>query len=140
MKKRHFWLKLFQESDTALACAIHLCERFVDEKQLQNGQDFIQQKIAELDDEVPQEQVAKVFGITPTEKVCSVCGQKTVYEHPDIPGLFMNNSDDIPGWPVCMSCMEEHCCTTNCLKCEYGKFPDCRFLDMKKNLIGGSIK
>ena len=44
MTKKEFWLKLFQENDTALACAIHLCERFVDENQLQNGAEFIAQK------------------------------------------------------------------------------------------------
>lgn len=65
MKKKEFWLKLFRENDTALACAIHLCERFVDEKQLQNGAEFIAQKRSELNDEMPLEVVVKVFGCVP---------------------------------------------------------------------------
>ena len=61
MTKREFWLKLFQENDTALACAIHLCERFVDEKSLQSGSEFIAQKKSELNNEVPSEVIAEVF-------------------------------------------------------------------------------
>ena len=64
MTKREFWLKLFQENDTALACAIHLCERFVDEKQLERGADFITQKRNELNNEVSPELLIEVFGIT----------------------------------------------------------------------------
>jgi len=63
MTKRGLWLKLFRENDTALACAIHLCERFVDEDGLRNAEKFINQKINELYDEVPQEKVDKVFGV-----------------------------------------------------------------------------
>lgn len=61
MTKRDFWLKLFHENDTALACAIHLCERFVNEQQLQSGSEFIAQKRNELNDEVPSEVLAEVF-------------------------------------------------------------------------------
>ena len=61
MTKKEFWLKLFQENDTALACAIHLCERFVDENQLQNGAEFIAQKKNELYTEVSSEHISYVF-------------------------------------------------------------------------------
>lgn len=61
MKKRDFWLKLFQENDTALACAIHFCERFVDEESLQSGSEFITQKRNELNNEIPSEIIAEVF-------------------------------------------------------------------------------
>lgn len=63
MTKREFWLKLFTENDTALASAIHLCERFVNEKSLENGSDFLEQKRRELYNDVPTEQVVEVFGI-----------------------------------------------------------------------------
>lgn len=63
MTKKEFWIKLFQENDTALACAIHLCERFVDEKSLQSGADFIAQKRSELNNEVPSEIITDVFAI-----------------------------------------------------------------------------
>lgn len=63
MTKRELWLKLFQENDTALACAIHLCERFLDDNQLYNGREFIQQKRSELEEKVSREQMIKVFGV-----------------------------------------------------------------------------
>lgn len=62
MTKKDFWLKLFSENDTALASAIHLCERFVTDEQLERGADFIKEKIKELDEEVPEEQILEVFG------------------------------------------------------------------------------
>lgn len=68
MLKKDFWLKLFQENETALACAVHLCERFVTEEQLQNGADFIAQKKDELYNEVPEEQVVAVLGDKATQK------------------------------------------------------------------------
>lgn len=62
MTKRDFWLKLFQENDTALASAIHLCERFITDEQLKNGEDFLEQKRKELYEEVPEEVIQAVFG------------------------------------------------------------------------------
>ncbi len=62
MTKKELWLKLFNENDTALACAIHFCERFVTDESLQNGADFIAQKKAELYEEIPPELAATVFG------------------------------------------------------------------------------
>lgn len=61
MTKREFWLKLFSENDVALATAIHLCNRFIDEDQLKSGSSFIMDKINELDDEISQEQIDDVF-------------------------------------------------------------------------------
>lgn len=62
MNKKELWLKLFNENDTALACAIHFCERFITDESLQNGADFIAVKKAELYEEIPPELVATVFG------------------------------------------------------------------------------
>lgn len=61
MTKREMWLKLFQENNTALATAIHLCERFVTLESLEKNEEFILQKIDDLYDEVPEEQVKMVF-------------------------------------------------------------------------------
>ena len=61
MTKRELWLKLFQENDTALACAIHLCERFVTQESLERGQDFILQKRKELTEDVDQKTIESVF-------------------------------------------------------------------------------
>ena len=37
MTKKELWLKLFQENDTALACAIHLCARFATQESLEEA-------------------------------------------------------------------------------------------------------
>lgn len=55
MIKKEFWLRLFAQNDIALASAVHFCERFVTEESLENGKDFIQNKIKELYEEAPQE-------------------------------------------------------------------------------------
>lgn len=62
MTKRQFWLKLFSENDVALATAIHLCQRFTDEESLKKSQEFIYEKVKELDDEVSKEQIEDIFG------------------------------------------------------------------------------
>ena len=82
MTKREFWLKLFNENDTALASAIHFCERFVTEESLENGADFIEQKKKELYEEVPEELVIKVFGKqTPRcgDCLCRVCANENCF-------------------------------------------------------------
>jgi len=58
------------------------------------------------------------------EIICPLCGHKIVWEHPNIPGLYLSSSDYIGG-SICRSCMEEHCAQTNCLGCEVGTWPNC---------------
>jgi hypothetical protein len=31
--------------------------------------------------------------------------------------------------------MVEHCCSTDCLGCEYGEYPDCQFLELKEHYM-----
>ena len=62
MTKKELWLKLFSENDTALASAIHLCERYISDEQLLNSGDFLQQKKKELYDEMSPEQIQQIFG------------------------------------------------------------------------------
>lgn len=61
MTKRELWLKLFSENNTALAAAIHLCERFATPESLNNNVDFLAQKRRELDEEVDLETIEAVF-------------------------------------------------------------------------------
>lgn len=68
-------------------------------------------------------------------KNCKLCGARMVWENPHIPGHFHESSCNIDDWPICHDCMVEHCCSTNCSDCEYGKYPDCRFLDMKRHYM-----
>ena len=66
---------------------------------------------------------------TPTN--CSTCGCQMVWEHPSIPGLFLESSCYIGG-STCYSCMTEHCTNTTCLGCRVGKWPDCEYQYLKR--------
>lgn len=55
------WLRLFEKNPVALACAIHLCERYVDNDQLIKNKTFITEKVKQLNDEIPSEDVEKIF-------------------------------------------------------------------------------
>lgn len=61
MTKRDFWLKCFSENDIALMSAIILIERFVTDKQLRNGSEYILSRQHELDEQVPEATVRSVF-------------------------------------------------------------------------------
>jgi hypothetical protein len=62
-------------------------------------------------------------------KRCSVCGCELVWEV--APDHFTESSANTEDFPVCDECMAEHCAHTNCFGCGYGKYPECRFLEMK---------
>lgn len=47
-----------------------------------------------------------------------------------------HSSIDVDDLDICRNCLQYHCETTNCLKCEYGKYPDCRFLHLKNGEAG----
>lgn len=63
MTKKELWLKLFSENDTALASAIHLCERFVTLESLENpsNKEFFDRKRAELYEDVDDKTVQSIF-------------------------------------------------------------------------------
>lgn len=66
------------------------------------------------------------------KKDCRICGSRMVWSHPIIPDCMQESSCYLGGdWPICHDCMMEHCVHTNCFACNYGKYPDCRFLKMK---------
>lgn len=65
-------------------------------------------------------------------KNCKRCGGKMVWENPHLPGHFHASSCNIEDWDICHDCMVDHCVATNCLECDLGKYPECRFLEMKK--------
>lgn len=60
---------------------------------------------------------------------CSVCGSEIIFEDN---GRFFASSDYI-GTDMCRPCMEEHCKSTNCLACDIGKYPDCKYLYLKES-------
>ena len=68
-------------------------------------------------------------------KNCKICGCTMVSEYSNIPVRYWESSCNIENWPICHDCMVEHCTGINCYACKYGKYPECRFLDMKKHYI-----
>ena len=61
MTEKEFWLKLFNENDTALASAIILVNRFVNEQQLESGKEYIRSEVQKLYEERPEDVVKSVF-------------------------------------------------------------------------------
>jgi hypothetical protein len=78
------------------------------------------------------DEIKRVYDLA---KNCELCGVKMVWENPYLPGHWQESSCEIEDWPICHDCMVEHCCRTNCLGCEYGKYPDCRFFDLKRHYM-----
>jgi len=71
--------------------------------------------------------------IAVTVKSCKVCGCKMVWENPLLRGHFHASSCNLEDWDICHDCMVDHCTDTDCLDCEVGKYPECRFLGLKKH-------
>ncbi len=68
---------------------------------------------------------------------CKACGALMVWENPHLLGHWHESSCYLgDGWPLCEECMTDHCESSNCLGCEYGKYPDCRFYGDKKHHRG----
>lgn len=63
--------------------------------------------------------------------VCALCGA----DLGQLIGDTIDYFDDYTGSPVCRSCIIEHCCTTNCLGCEIGTYPDCEYLKIKHHYM-----
>lgn len=64
--------------------------------------------------------------------VCEMCGRELGVEV--VPGYIICTSDYIYE-PICLSCLVEHCLTTNCFDCEIGTYPECKHLERKRNLM-----
>ena len=63
------------------------------------------------------------------EKNCDVCGGWLIRHHP---AGFWYASGDYIGLDTCFTCWIEECCSTNCLSCKRGTYPDCKWLSLKK--------
>jgi hypothetical protein len=71
---------------------------------------------------------------------CANCKRALAWQ---VPGedYSICSSDYHEDLTVCLSCLIEHCCTTNCFECPHGDFPikgvypDCEWLWMKKHYM-----
>jgi|GEM_PF-544665 len=68
-------------------------------------------------------------------KNCTICGCKMIWENSSLQGHFHESSCNLEDWDICHDCMVDHCTATNCLGCKLGKYPECRFLDLKKHYM-----
>lgn len=62
------------------------------------------------------------------EMFCDTCGSQIVYKT----AAGMMASSDYIGTSTCRDCQMEHCRRTNCLGCEIGNYPDCKFAYLKQ--------
>jgi len=90
---------------------------------------------AGFDTAVLDEAVADSLAMKTTVKSCQLCGGKIVWENPHLSGHFHASSSNLGDLDICHDCMIEHCTATNCLECELGEYPECRFLDIKKHYM-----
>lgn len=60
---------------------------------------------------------------------CSECGCDMLFKH-DFG--YIASSDSVPGFPICRTCLIEHCMQTNCMNCPYGNAETCSFLSTKE--------
>lgn len=66
------------------------------------------------------------------EQNCEYCGRPLVRKIPTGPRYF-TSTEDYVGAPLCRQCLEEHCLQTNCVQCEIGKWPNCRYSYIKSS-------
>ena len=62
---------------------------------------------------------------------CSTCGRPLIQLVQDRRPFFRANYEYV-GASLCRDCLEEHCVQTNCLQCDLGNWPGCRYADIKR--------
>lgn len=72
---------------------------------------------------------AETVIFTPGEIHCKECGSWIGTINRDGSSYASSHYN---GTEICDSCMTEHCCSTNCLGCELGDYPNCQFQNMKQ--------
>ena len=60
---------------------------------------------------------------------CDLCGRPMIRE---VSGSIIATGEYV-GTTTCRTCMTEHCSTTNCLGCQRGTYPGCKWLYLKRN-------
>lgn len=61
------------------------------------------------------------------EQNCERCGSWLIMKSGSGSSTHFMASSDYVGASICRPCMEEHCAQTNCLQCELGQQPGCRY-------------
>lgn len=66
------------------------------------------------------------------EQNCEHCGRPLIRKIPTGPQFFISTEDYV-GASLCRRCLEEYCLQTNCVQCEIGKWPNCRYSYIKSS-------
>ena len=64
-------------------------------------------------------------------RFCPRCGEPLIQLVQDRRPFFRANYEYV-GASLCRDCLEEHCVQTNCLQCDIGNWPGCRYADIKR--------
>ena len=66
------------------------------------------------------------------ELYCEQCGSQLIYKVDTLPQSRFMASSDYVGGRICLPCLAEHCAQTNCLQCDLGNWPKCKYEWIKK--------
>lgn len=71
------------------------------------------------------------FKLVDGELCCRMCGDRVSIKT-DNGWMLKSNSEGDEGKGICHTCLVEHCVNTNCLGCDWYKYPDCPHIRTKK--------
>ena len=63
---------------------------------------------------------------------CRMCGTNVAAVKTKSGWILSSNSEGDESKGICHECLAEHCCNTNCLGCDWYKYPDCPHIETKK--------
>lgn len=63
---------------------------------------------------------------------CRICGTNVAAGRTVNGWILSSESEGDEGRGICYTCLVEHCCNTNCLGCDWYKYPDCPHIETKK--------
>ena len=63
---------------------------------------------------------------------CRICGKNVVACKIGDSLILSSSAEGDEGKGVCHECLVEHCCSTNCLGCDWYKYPNCLHIETKK--------
>ena len=69
------------------------------------------------------------------EQNCTACGRPLIRRMGEPSPYFVATGDYVPGAPLCRTCLEKYCTQTNCLQCELGSWPGCRYVSIKQHMM-----
>ena len=63
---------------------------------------------------------------------CRMCNKNVAAAKLDESFILSSESEGDESKGICHSCLVEHCCNTNCLGCDWYKYPNCPHIETKK--------